>query len=215
MEILKSARSLVHFINSIQEMDLVHKQEHSAYDHIGGLFIDVILQAGLNYNHVVKPRVQRIIEHYPESYTVSSLSATIEEYGIEEVMYWNHAVKVDRFRRLIEFCQTQQIDTCQDLYNFLQSENNRKLFVDVKGVGPKTLDYTMKLLGFDTIAVDRHIVGFVEAAGIVHHGYNATKQTVEYAADLMNVSRSSLDASIWLFMSKMENARRGQLAMSL
>jgi thermostable 8-oxoguanine DNA glycosylase len=60
----------------------------------------------------------------------------------------------------------------------------------------------MKLLSFDTIAVDRHIISFIESAGLSHANYNSTKKTVEFAADLLNVSRSSLDATIWYYMSE-------------
>jgi len=44
-------------------------------------------------------------------------------------------------------------------------------------------------------------ISFVESAGLNHHNYNSTKQTVEYVADLLSISRSSLDATIWYYMS--------------
>ena len=38
-------------------------------------------------------------------------------------------------------------------------------------------------------------------AGIIYKDYNEAKQIVEYAADIMQVSRRTLDYSIWLYMS--------------
>ena len=131
-----------------------------------------------------------------------SLRLVIEQHGLEKVIKWSHSVKIERFLDLVDFCTKREINSCHDLKTFLRKSDNRILFLSVKGLGPKTLDYTMKLLDFDTIAVDRHIIGFLELAGLKHKDYEFTKKTVEFAADLLEVSRASLDETIWYYMSK-------------
>ncbi|MDL2290360.1 hypothetical protein LJB95_03040, partial [Paludibacteraceae bacterium OttesenSCG-928-F17] len=54
----------------------------------------------------------------------------------------------------------------------------------------------------DTIAVDRHIYSYVEQAGIEYKNYEMIKNIVEFAADILNISRRSIDYSIWSHMSK-------------
>ena len=60
------------------------------------------------------------------------------------------------------------------------------------------------MLGFDTVAVDRHIRSFIESADIFCDDYFDIKEVVEYAADFMEKSRRELDYSIWSYMSRKE-----------
>lgn len=73
-------------------------------------------------------------------------------------------------------------------------------------IGDKTYDYLLKLLGVESVAVDRHVYKFVSDAGIIYKDYKEAKQIVEYAADMMQISRRTLDYSIWLYMSNKKRA---------
>ncbi|HEY4197446.1 MAG TPA: hypothetical protein VGM63_18025 [Mucilaginibacter sp.] len=171
---------------------------------MGALLTDITLQAGLNYNKVVRPRVQRILLNYPNAYTVKLFNEIICFEGIENVINWHHYIKLDRLNRLIAFSTENQINTCTDFKIFLLKNKNREKYLAVNGIGPKTLDYSLKLLNFDTVAVDRHIYSFVELANVQTKGYDLTKKIVEYAADFLQISRSSMDYSIWRYMSDKE-----------
>ena len=201
MQIIESSRYLVQYIKSVEDLEFTFKKRNSAYTHIGALFTDIILQAGLNYSTVVKPRVNRVLYDFPQANNLRNLQSVIEQHGLEKIIRWSHPVKIERFLCLLDFCAKREINSCNDLKTFLSKSDNRTLFLSLKGIGPKTLDYTMKLLDFDTIAVDRHIIGFIELAGLKHKDYDFTKRTVEFAADLLEVSRASLDETIWSYMS--------------
>jgi hypothetical protein len=201
MNLAMEARKLADYI---QELNLTSTQEiepHNSYTHIGALYTNVVLQAGLNYRTVVQPRVIRVLREYPSANTVYGFIDAISKHGIENVINWKHPDKIDRMYRLLDFSQKMLINTCDDLSAFLENESNRDTFLDVKGVGNKTLDYTLKLLAFDTIAVDRHIYSFIEQAGLSVVDYRTTKKVVEFAADILNVSRAAMDYQIWLYMS--------------
>lgn len=58
----------------------------------------------------------------------------------------------------------------------------------------------------ESVAVDRHIYKFISDAGIIYKDYKEVKQIVEYAADMMQISRRTLDYSIWLYMSNKKRA---------
>ena len=169
MQVIESSRHLVQYIKSVEDLELSYKKRISGYTHIGALFTDIILQAGLNYNTVVKPRVNRVLYDFPQANNLKDLRLVIEQHSLEKVIKWSHPVKIERFIELLDFCTKNEINTCADLKTFLRKSDNRNLFLSVKGLGPKTLDYTMKLLDFDTIAVDRHIIGFLELAGLKHN----------------------------------------------
>lgn len=202
MKIVQQARKLVNFINSLETFETYYMDEQFCYNHIGALFVDITLQAGLNYNTVVKPRVQGVLLNYPEANTTNRFQDLINDLGLENIIKWKNDVKLNRLKRLIDFAIENDINTCVDFKIFLIQENNRKIFLELNGVGPKTVDYTLKLLNVDTVAVDRHIYAFVELAEIPANDYYITKKVVEYAADFLEVPRSSMDYSIWHYMSK-------------
>lgn len=205
MNLAIEARRLADYI---QELNLPSEQEtrsDNAYTHIGALYTNVILQAGLNYRTVVQPRVMRILREYPNANTVRGFIEVVKKDGIATVINWKHPDKIDRMHRLLDFSTEMAINTCEDLSDFLRNESNHEKFLGVKGIGNKTLDYTLKLLAFDTIAVDRHIYTFVEQAGLSVIDYRTTKKVVEFAADILEVSRSAMDYRIWLYMSNKTN----------
>jgi len=202
MKIVTEARKLVNFINSLEKFETFYMDENFCYDHIGALLVDITLQAGLNYKTVVKPRVQRVLINYPEANTTNKFQSLIDELGLEKIIKWKNDIKLNRIKRLIDFAIENDINTCVDFKIFLIQEKNRQKFLELNGVGPKTVDYALKLLNFDTVAVDRHIYSFVELAEIPSTDYYLTKKVVEYAADFLEVPRSSMDYSIWHYMSK-------------
>jgi len=205
MNLAIEARQLADYI---QELNLAFEQktkQQNSYTHIGGLYTNVVLQAGLNYRTVVQPRVMRVLREYPDADTVNGFLDAIKRDGIENVINWKHSDKINRMHKLLEFSTNRSINTCQDLAQFLSNESNHEEFLSIKGIGNKTLDYTLKLLDFDTIAVDRHIYSFIELAGLSIVDYRTTKKVVEFAADILDVSRSAMDYRIWLYMSNKGN----------
>jgi hypothetical protein len=207
MNYINDARTLVNYIESLDSFDIISVPKNQVYSHIGGLFTDIVLQAGLNYNNVVKPRVIHLVFNYPEANTVKGFLNLINIKGLTEIINWRSPIKLQRISDIITFSQCNNIDNCTDLKRFLNIKSNRASFLNLKGIGPKSLDYTLKLLSFDTVAVDRHIVLFVKQAGLQNKDYYSIKSSVEYAADLMDISRTSIDYSIWKYMSEGKNKR--------
>jgi len=202
MSCAKNARKLADYLNTLPELNQIPAPANKfSYYHIGALFTDVVLQAGLNYNSVVKPRVQKVLLQYPEHYTISKFQTLIDQDGLHNIISWTHSVKLERFGRLMEFSVTNNIDTCADLKYFFSTKYSSDQFLALNGFGPKSLDYLLKLLNIDTVAVDRHIYSFVKMADIEIKGYQETKKVVEFAADFLDIPRSSVDQIIWNYMS--------------
>ena len=214
MNFVKEARVLVNYIQSLESFSILDVPNKFAYSHMGALFTDLVLQSGLNYAQVVRPRVLRVLNEYPEASTVNSFNNLIKDKGLIEILNWKHPVKINRMVNLVEFSLKNNIDTCIDFKDYLSEKVNHEHFLELNGIGPKTLDYTLKLLSFDTIAVDRHIKSFLKKSGLNISEYQATKHIVEFAADYMNVNRATIDYSIWKFMSSNE-LKNGQLKLDL
>lgn len=212
MDLILNARKLADFIANLQYFE-ISSIESEYYDHMGALLVDITLQSGLNYNSVVKPRVERILLHYCDANTTTKFNILVQEAGIGNLIQWKNDVKINRLKRVIEFALEHEIDTCTELKKFLLYPKNQSKFLQLNGIGKKTLDYTLKLLNFDTVAVDRHIYSFVKMANIKTADYTYTKKIVEYAADFLDISRSSMDYSIWKYMS--EKPKKTQLKTQL
>lgn len=204
--ILLYVRKLIDYISENKNFYILFSERCVYSEHIGALFTDIILQAGLDYKRVVKPRVEFILNNYPETCSVKSFYFILKENGAENVLLWNNKEKIERIYSLINFCFLNKLNTSSDIKCFLTLEDNQKEFLNIRGIGYKTLDYFLKLLNSDTVAVDRHIYAFLEKAGIKSTDYFFVKSIVEYAADIMNISRRSMDCSIWHYMTNSNEA---------
>ena len=177
------------------------------YHHMGAVLADSVLQAGLNYSTIVLPRVQAILKRFPHATTLTAVIQIITTQGSGKFLQWQHHEKVSRFDGLVGFLACSRIENTSDLGEALLDDDFRVDIQKVRGVGPKTVDYMACLVGVDCIAVDRHIRGFAELAGLKGDGYHYLRDAFSFAADLLSISRREFDASIWHFQAT-KNSRQ-------
>ena len=206
--VISNALYLREYMESIENFRIIQPEICPYCDHIGALFTDAVLQAGLNYRSVVLPRVTHVLELFPEANTVKSFSRVLEFYGINIVLNWKNDIKARRLQDLVDFCLVHSINTTTDLVLFLRDKEGENAIKSINGVGNKTCDYLKRLLGFDNVAVDRHIMAFLKRADITYNDYSDIKDVVEYAADFMGMERRTLDYSIWSYMSQQINVQQ-------
>jgi hypothetical protein len=178
----------------------------AAFSHLGALLADCVLQAGLNYQTVVKARVQRIVIHFPEAAKLSGVRSIIDAGMASDFLSWNHDVKIQRFVQLVCLFEGEGVEVTSDLKSWLVCAGSRDRLLNLHGIGPKTYDYMCCLAGIDCIAIDRHIRTFAYEAGVPVNSYDSLKAVVSYAADLLGLSRRDFDAWIWSVVS--QRARR-------
>jgi hypothetical protein len=170
-------------------------------DHIGALLADCVLQAGLNYRYVVEPRVRRLKTLYPYATRISILADLLEDLGAETVLQWNHPEKPRRLERMVGVLVQRGIETTSDLGDWVVTDEGRTALVAVKGVGPKTIDYMQILCGRPTCAVDRHVISFMEDAGVTPRNYEHAHALFTRCATSLRVSPDVLDAAVWRLQS--------------
>jgi hypothetical protein len=166
-------------------------------DHMGGVLADSVLQAGLNYKTVVRPRVMAILESYPEHDTVSAVFSLTKERKTGEFLNWSHPEKLTRFESLVAFLSDWGIEDTDDLRTALQDVQFCEAIQTVNGIGPKTVDYMACLVGIDSIAVDRHVRTFAKKVGVKNTDYQFLHRSFCYAADLLELPRREFDAWLW------------------
>jgi len=189
----------------VNEAPLTSRQSCS---HLGAILADAALQAGLNYRTVVRPRVDRIQTLYPDAASLLGLVSEVRRVGAETFLNWSHAIKVNRFLRLIDVFKTNGVRNVDDLKVWLFSNDARETMLKLNGVGPKTFDYICCLSGMDHVAVDRHIKSFASEAGVLIDGYRDLQVAVSFAADLLGLSRRDFDAWIWQRLASQPSTQR-------
>lgn len=165
--------------------------------HLGAILADSVLQAGLNYATVVRPRVLNILQNHPEADTLSALAKLIQKRRTAEFLDWRHHEKVTRFENLVAFLQNWKVEDTQDLRARLSTAHFCAELQTVNGVGPKTVDYMACLVGIDSIAVDRHVRNFAKTVGVENNDYHFLRRSFCYAADLLELPRREFDAWLW------------------
>ncbi len=173
------------------------KAPRATCDHLGAVLADSVLQAGLNYATVVRPRVLAILRTYPTFDTISALLGVIQERRTGAFLNWRHHEKVSRFETLVAFLRDSGIENVQDLRVSLASEQFCDHIQTVNGVGPKTVDYMACLVGIDSIAVDRHVRTFAKKVGVENDDYHFLRKSFCCAADLLELPRREFDAWLW------------------
>lgn len=171
------------------------------YAHMGATICDTVLQSGLNYRTVVAPRVQRLLCRWPSATGTSRFLTMVSRLGLNEVLLWNHPEKPIRIGRLTKFLAERRIENETDLSDWLTLEANCSSLRELKGIGPKTVDYLKSLVGLPAIAVDRHVRTFVGWAGVKLSSYEDVQQIVCKVADSLNIDRKSMDHAIWSYVS--------------
>lgn len=174
---------------------------HAPSDHLGAVLANAILQAGVNYQTVVRMRITRIESQFPETATLPGLIELIEREGARDFLLWKHPTKVTRFVSLAKFLAMQEVETTVELRRWLCLSTARQHLLDLHGIGPKTCDYLCCLVGIDCVAIDRHVKTFASEAGVSVNDYEYLKSVISYAADLLGMRRRDFDAWIWRTIS--------------
>jgi hypothetical protein len=202
-----AAEILAQYVGSLQDFT-IYTTIDGNYDHIGATVADAILQANMRYATHVKPRINRILETYPEARTTTTVLGLVEELGAPTFLSWRGKDRAKRFLLVLRLFASEGVETDEELQIWLSIDANLTKLRAIKGIGPKTVDYFKILVGVSTSAIDRHLLNFLGLAGLSPSGYSEAQAIINETADILLVDRARFDHSIWQFMSK-RVSRRG------
>lgn len=191
---------LKNYIASLQDFIIVDPEY--PYNHMGATIADAILQAGTRWETVVAPRIDKLMD-IPKAKTTSGFLDVCQTIGLKTLLKWNGDEKPNRILRVTQLFVNEGIETESDLKEWLQNDNHIKRLKAERGIGDKTIDYFKMLSGIQTSAVDRHLIKFINRAGISVDAdrYDYIRELINKTADEMNIAKTVLDYSIWRYMS--------------
>ena len=200
---MSDAKKLANFVKR-EIPDFCNYGSPPIQNHMGALIMDACIQAGLNYDRVVKPRVEEI-ERDPNLRTTTGVYQNMNK--MEEVAVKNSA-KIKCIQELTQFFSQEGIYTVGDLRKNYWSIRDKLL--NIRNIGRKTRDYIGILAGVpDVVAIDRLLTQFAEKAGI--HVGNPSDSASKYdrlfniyrkAACLLGITPAELDNAVWRYMNK-------------
>ena len=168
VELCNYAEKLANFI---QKKEFVPVTQRTPYYHMGATITDSILQAGLNYHHVIYPRVLKLLTEYSDYKTTCDFIILMQVFPLTELVAWKNSKKLQRISNLSWFLYMNGIENEDQLAKWLDIEENISQLRKVDGIGPKTVDYLKILSGNQAVAIDRHLFVFLELAGIFRCSY--------------------------------------------
>ena len=201
----KKAQILAEYVRNLNNF-AIQTTIDGDYNHMGAIISDAILQAGTRYATVVRPRIMNIMALYPEVRTTSGFLQLILKIGVKNVLSWHDDEKPNRVVGATEFFIKEGVETQEDLRTWLSQEGNIQKLLSLRGVGPKTADYFKILAGIQTNAIDRHLLKFLEEAGIQVSNYQEAQEIINLTADILGLDRAIFDHSIWKYMSNGKDA---------
>ena len=201
MTIENKVKQLINYIESLSDFKII--KPDIPYRHMGATITDAMLQAGTTWETVVKPRVLKLRDNYPEAKATTGFLNLLEKIGLKELLEWNDPEKPDRILAVTRFFIKEGIETEADLKTWLENDANILRLKEIRGIGNKTADYFKILSGIPTSAIDRHLIEFLNRADvdIDRISYSEAKEIINKAAEQMGINKSILDYSIWKYMS--------------
>ena len=95
-------KRLFNYIKSREDFELIEPPDVPHY-HMGATITDAVLQAGVRYETVVKPRVNNLKQNYPEAKTTTGFLNLIRKIDLSELLDWNGIEKPKRILGVIQF----------------------------------------------------------------------------------------------------------------
>lgn len=188
------------FVRSLADFE-VDEALGQTEDHLGAIIVDAILQSGINYKAVVKPRVDALRAGHPGARTTSGFLALAKRIGLPTLIHWSGKEKIERILIVARFLRDEGVETRADLKAWLESSINVERLKQLRGIGNMTADYFGMLAGIETIAPDGLINGFIGLAGLKMSSYHDTREILEEVARRLCVSPIALGFSIWEYMA--------------
>jgi endonuclease III len=196
---LKKVKFLVEFLRpSFPEVS----RDGPVYQNMAALLADLVLQAAINYEKVVAPRVNSILERYPACITTANVVDLICKESLEEILNWKGRVKLERFRTLLAFLVGEGIDDTAALAEWISRPASRAQLLAINGLGAKSVDYLKLLCGVSSFPIDRHIFRFIALAGVSTRkcSYVDAQMLLLRSCEELNLCPSRTENAIWTLM---------------
>ena len=175
------------------------------YKQMSAIIVDSILQAGLNYDTVIKPRIENLLRNYPDYKTTSEFIFLYKQISLSHLINWKNEIKLNRINNLSNYLFNFDIETPEQLLLWISKDENYIDIMKINGIGLKTADYLRMLVGYESIPIDRHLFRFFEKMGISTLGYRQVSEICNEVSLRLQIKPHILDAILWQHLKSIGN----------
>lgn len=172
------------------------------WTHMGAVICDVSFQARRKYESTIRPRLLQLQSAWPDAVTVRGFQARLATEDLGVAMKFNSPGRVATAHALTDLLAARGVDTRDDLHDWLGHADNRAVLRQVKGVGPKSVDYIGNLVGRSQVAVDVHLRAFAAVAGVTALPYEQLRAVYEETAACLGHEPGGLEHAVWRFKAQ-------------
>lgn len=189
-------------ISLISKLDIkLESVETHTYCNMVATIADAILQAGMNYEKVVYPRIKYILQTFKEYKTTCDFLILMQCLPLEEIIHLKNKRKQKTIIDLTWYLYGKRIETENDLSNWFNSSNKESELIEIFGIGNKTVDYLKLLSGNQAIPIDRHVYKLLNMANVNAKCYHNASRIMKAVANNIGISERTLDRSVWNYFS--------------
>ena len=171
------------------------------WNHMGAIIVDAALQRRQRYESTVKPRVENLIEVWPDANTTGGFLKRIAAGSLGNVIDWTGPERLLQIKQMASALLRLEIETPEDLAvaltNPLTRNNVRESLGAIKFVGPMTLDHIDKMVGLQATAHGVRLEAIAKEAGIKDTSYEYLREVITRAAIQQDWHISHLDYALW------------------
>ena len=201
------ARVLASYIKAMPGLKFV--RFNVPYDHMGATLVDGVLQAGVRYETVVVPRVERIKTEHPEAVTTSHFAELLGATDPHELLQWKREASIETLQDLMHLVHGLGLEDEGDLLAWLDQPGSKARVTAIKGIGEKTFQYLRFLAGADdAVAIDRWLWRVLEDAKVSVSGFDDALTVFRDASAVLRLPPATLEYSVWRHMSRQSRRRR-------
>lgn len=208
---LKDIKKLASYIKNLKDFKFYNgeefKKEFFYHDHMGAIIADGILQQGLKWEDVVKPRLKELVK-IKKAETTTGFYNFYNKKGLEILIDFKNKRKIKAIKCIVDLLIKEKVETPINLNKWLRQDENIEKLKNIYGVGDKTTDYFKILAEIPNSAVDRHLMNFLRKAKIEVKTYTEAHRIINKTADSSKRNKSLFDYSIWKYMSSIDKRRK-------
>ncbi|XKH58397.1 hypothetical protein LG293_17375 (plasmid) [Citricoccus nitrophenolicus] len=170
--------------------------------HMGGLIADSALQRQQKYLATVVPRVNGLIEAWPDANTTTGFLDRSAAGTLSSTVNWPEGERIVQMQATAQALAVEGVETVEQMLVRFTDESTRlplrQALRRVPNVGAKTTDYLEILSGSEKVAaIDVRIRRATGRAGIVRTGYFYLQDVLNHAAAQRGWTVGSLDVVLW------------------
>jgi hypothetical protein len=166
------------------------------------LVVDASLQAAINYERIVLPRVQHVVARYPWCVYTADAVELLRAVGVEEVLQWKGQAKQALFRDILQVLVDYDLASVAALADWITTDHARSTLLQINGLGSKTFDYIRLLCGQEAFPLDRHLARFLAIAGVDRQKLDHVRiQTLlTESCHQLGIDPRTTERRLWLLM---------------